>query len=284
MTRHRPDRAAPPGCSSRCSRCPRRELGHRRDRRPRPPSRRGSAAAGLGALQLLPINEMAPGQQSPYSAISAMAIDPIFISCHAVPDFVALGGEAALTRGDRRPARRGAPRGRVEYADGPARSSRARCARRFERFLRHRVACASTGTRARRSAAFLSEQAWWLDDYALFRAIHAREGERPWTEWPPTLQRARSRGARSRAPRAASARCCSISTCSGSRTTSGSTRARTAARRRAVRRSAVHGRTATAPTSGRGRISSGSTPRSARRPTRSARPARTGACRSTAGT
>ena len=38
------------------------------------------AAGGQRALQLLPINEMAPSQQSPYSAISAMAIDPIYIS------------------------------------------------------------------------------------------------------------------------------------------------------------------------------------------------------------
>ena len=28
------------------------------------------------------------------------------------------------------------------------------------------------------------EHAWWLDDYALFRALHARHEERPWTEWP----------------------------------------------------------------------------------------------------
>ena len=32
------------------------------------------AGAGQRVLQLLPINEMAPGQQSPYSAISAMAM------------------------------------------------------------------------------------------------------------------------------------------------------------------------------------------------------------------
>ena len=37
--------------------------------------------------------------------------------------------------------------------------------------------------------AFVSEQAWWIEDYSLFRAIHAREGERPWTEWPEALQR-----------------------------------------------------------------------------------------------
>ena len=34
------------------------------------------AAAGQRVLQLLPLNEMAAGEQSPYSAISAMAIDP----------------------------------------------------------------------------------------------------------------------------------------------------------------------------------------------------------------
>src|SRR5205085_1466782 len=38
------------------------------------------AAAGQRIVQLLPLNEMASGQQSPYSAMSAMAIDPIFIS------------------------------------------------------------------------------------------------------------------------------------------------------------------------------------------------------------
>src|SRR5258708_13615017 len=58
-------------------------------------------AAGLGVLQLLPINEMAPGQQSPYSAISAMAIDPIYIHVPATADFDALGGEAALASAHR---------------------------------------------------------------------------------------------------------------------------------------------------------------------------------------
>ena len=73
------------------------------------------AAAGQRVLQLLPLNEMAPGQQSPYSAISAMAIDPIFIHVPAVADFAALGGEHAFTAADRDElaAVRGASR--VEY-------------------------------------------------------------------------------------------------------------------------------------------------------------------------
>src|SRR2546423_15160068 len=44
---------------------------------------------------------MAPGQQSSYSAISAMAIDPIYIAVPRVPEFQALGGEDALSSADR---------------------------------------------------------------------------------------------------------------------------------------------------------------------------------------
>src|SRR5882757_8614751 len=56
------------------------------------------AAAGQRALQLLPINEMAPNEESPYSAISAMAIDPLFISLASVADFP---GEESLSSDDR---------------------------------------------------------------------------------------------------------------------------------------------------------------------------------------
>src|SRR5205823_3162357 len=59
------------------------------------------AGAGQRVLQLLPLNEMSSGQQSPYSAISAMAIDPIFISLGALPEFVSLGGEISLGASDR---------------------------------------------------------------------------------------------------------------------------------------------------------------------------------------
>ena len=55
------------------------------------------AGAGCRVLQVLPLNEMAPGQQSPYSALSAMAIDPLFIRLADVEEVRAAGGEAAMT-------------------------------------------------------------------------------------------------------------------------------------------------------------------------------------------
>ena len=144
------------------------------------------AAAGQRILQLLPLNEMAPGQQSPYSAISAMAIDPIFISVPRVPEFAAIGGEAALSPANLAAldAVRRAPR--IAYQGVRALKLRALRAA-FEWFLEREWR--RGGDRDRSLQAYLTEQAWWLEDYALFRALHAREGERPWTEWSAALQR-----------------------------------------------------------------------------------------------
>jgi 4-alpha-glucanotransferase len=144
------------------------------------------AAAGVRVLQLLPLNEMAPGQQSPYSAISAMAIDPIFIRLPDLPDFEALGGEAALSPDDRDTLARVRAARRIEYRD--VRGLKMTSLRRsFTCFLEKEWR--RDTARARSLRSYVSEQAWWIEDYALFRALHSREGERPWTEWPVELQR-----------------------------------------------------------------------------------------------
>jgi 4-alpha-glucanotransferase len=144
------------------------------------------ASAGQQILQLLPLNEMAPGQQSPYSAISAMAIDPIFISVPCVTEFIELGGEAALAANDAATlaAVRAAPR--VEFQSVRGLKQRALRAS-FERFLEQHWRSGSERDRALQ--AYVNAQAWWLEDYALFRAVHAREHERAWMEWPAALQR-----------------------------------------------------------------------------------------------
>src|SRR5688572_30979385 len=60
------------------------------------PLARWLEAGGQRMLQLLPINEMPPGEASPYSALSAMAIDPQFITIADVEDFEEIGGEQGL--------------------------------------------------------------------------------------------------------------------------------------------------------------------------------------------
>lgn len=144
------------------------------------------SAAGQRVLQLLPLNEMAPGQQSPYSAISALAIDPIYISVPRVPEFAALGGEDALLpeNRDALAAVRRAPRVmHDEVRRLKLRALRAAFGRFRDAEWRQETA------RGRAMHTYVSEQAWWLEDYSLFRALHVREDERPWTAWPEALQR-----------------------------------------------------------------------------------------------
>ncbi|HEV3139859.1 MAG TPA: 4-alpha-glucanotransferase [Vicinamibacterales bacterium] len=143
------------------------------------------AGAGASVLQLLPINEMAPGQQSPYSAISAMAVDPIFISLPAVEDFEAIGGEASMLADDRAALDAVRTSARIDYMS-VRRLKRAALGASFARFVD--AEWKRDSERARDFRMFVTQQAWWIEDYSLFRAIHAREGERPWSEWPIDLQ------------------------------------------------------------------------------------------------
>ena len=141
--------------------------------------------AGVRILQLLPINEMPPGETSPYSALSAMAIDPQFITLDEVEDFAEIGGEAALEPQlrARLDAIRIAPR--IQYAEVRALKDIVlrRCFARFQR-----VDLAGGTRRAAAFRAYTKAEGWWLDEYALFRALHAEHGERAWWDWPESLR------------------------------------------------------------------------------------------------
>src|SRR5262245_11337386 len=197
------------------------------------------ASAGMRVLQLLPLNEMAPGQQSPYSAISAMAIDPIFIHLPWVPEFEALGGESGLPPSDCSTLAevRAAPR--IAYPQ-IRRLKLAHLRAAFGRFLDEEWRRDTDRGRALR--AYASEQAWWIEDYSLFRALHAREQERLWTEWSVELQR-REPAAIDRARRELADE---VLFHQYLQWTAGTqwmdARARARQRRAAVRRSPVHGR------------------------------------------
>jgi 4-alpha-glucanotransferase len=141
--------------------------------------------AGQCILQLLPINEMPPGERSPYSALSAMAIDPQFISMRALEDFAAIGGEAALDSESRATIDSARVAPAIDYA-AVRRVKLGVLQRSFAHF--RDIEWAGETRRAAAFQAFCAEQSWWLDDYALFRALHAHHGERPWMEWPAPVR------------------------------------------------------------------------------------------------
>lgn len=129
-------------------------------------------------VQLLPINETAIGEASPYNTVSAFAIDPSYISVSQVPD-VELAGlprvHAQMQRSRQSPQRHRRraytlklqllETGFAAFQKLPASSDRAAA---FDRFCRL--------------------NAWWLDDYAVFRAIKERRRWTSWETWPAALR------------------------------------------------------------------------------------------------
>ena len=143
--------------------------------------------AGQSVIQILPIQEMPPLESSPYSAMTAMALDPIYLSLSAVADFEGLGGAMVLDGADRAEIARLRALPRIEYAS--VRRLKDKWLRRsFDRFLRLEVSRGSQ--RGIRFDHFCASQAWWLDEYILFRALHAHHGDTEWMKWPEPIARA----------------------------------------------------------------------------------------------
>lgn len=135
-------------------------------------------------IQLLPINETAPGETSPYNALSVFAIDPEYVATAQLPDVIsnAPAQEWLRSTGVQRRMRR-------------ARESRRRQRRAVyavkQRLLELAFAHFEThapAARKRQFEDFCAGQAWWLDDYALFRALKERFDWHSWESWPNQLR------------------------------------------------------------------------------------------------
>jgi 4-alpha-glucanotransferase len=142
-------------------------------------------AAGIRLVQLLPLAEISGGDTSPYAAISAFGIDPMFISLDAVPELADGGADEALGHDGRETLAHLRASGRVDYPTVRALKTRAlRFA--FDRFC-EREARHDTD-RAKSFVAFTQRESAWLVDYATFRALRDESKGAPWFDWPAPLR------------------------------------------------------------------------------------------------
>ncbi|HEY4185767.1 MAG TPA: 4-alpha-glucanotransferase [Polyangia bacterium] len=143
-----------------------------------------AASAGFSVLQLLPVNEGSGADASPYAASSAFALDPVYLSLDECEDFQAAGGRDALPQEarDRLAALAGGP-----LVDWPAvrELKNVGVDLAFKRFLRDDWQN-QTG-RARQLSAFSNENRGWIEDYALFRVGHDKQGK-SWLDWPVRMR------------------------------------------------------------------------------------------------
>jgi len=132
--------------------------------------------AGCTLWQHLPLNEVSPGQDSPYAASSSFALEPVYVDLRAIPGLDALTPEeeGELARLRREP--------RVDF-EGYRRVKLAALRRAFGRFRER-----EGGTdRERAFREFRREHGAWIEDWALYRALHD-ERRKSWRDWEPALR------------------------------------------------------------------------------------------------
>lgn len=137
--------------------------------------------AGQKLVQVLPAHELADGETSPYGALSAFALDPIYITVERVADLDAVEIARALGDGGRAELERLRKAPRVEYKAVRALKRKALGAA-FERFRTRELATKSE--RAQSFLAFVDQEATWLRDHALYMALRAEHDGYGWRSWP----------------------------------------------------------------------------------------------------
>jgi 4-alpha-glucanotransferase len=134
------------------------------------------AKIGFKLIQLLPINETG-ADNSPYNAISAMAIEPttVRLAPDLPPDLTPEDFEAALADIDLPSLRRG----RIKY-----RQVKELKQRLFEKAFANFSTQADEKSRAE-FQRFCEEESSWLREYAFFRVlIEENDGSAAWDSWP----------------------------------------------------------------------------------------------------
>ncbi len=141
--------------------------------------------AGAKLVQLLPLGEIAGGETSPYSALTAFGIDPMYLSLSQVEDLPEGEYEALLGDDGVRTLHWLRAQTKVEYEPVRWLKKRALDAafRRFRDTVHGRG-----GPRDEDFARFNDTHRAWLDDYALFRALKDAFEQRAWWEWPSGLR------------------------------------------------------------------------------------------------
>ncbi len=137
--------------------------------------------AGQRLLQVLPAHELADGETSPYGALSAFALDPIYIDVDNVSELDADARRQAL--GPDGEAELRELRAMPTVAYGRVRALKRRVMR--EAFDRFRARELSEGTaRSKVFFAFVEREAAWLRDHALYAALRRSHHGYGWTTWP----------------------------------------------------------------------------------------------------
>jgi 4-alpha-glucanotransferase len=138
------------------------------------------SSSRVGRWQVLPLSPPGLGN-SPYSAISAFAGNPLLVSLERLAEHGWIGKDRLRKLPD--------ASGRIDFAEVKA-TKLPLLQQAAQRFLER-----GNGDR-RRFEAFKQDHAWWLEDFVLFDVMRQVHSGATWSEWPRELARREADGLR----------------------------------------------------------------------------------------
>jgi len=136
---------------------------------------------GQRLLQVLPPHTLSSGETSPYGALTAFGLDPIYADIGAIEDLDAARIDDALGSDGKAALARARAAELVDYDTVRDLKMRA-FAVAFARFVRQDWE--HDTPRAKRLAEFMRRERGWLDDLALYEALRASHAGWGWASWP----------------------------------------------------------------------------------------------------
>jgi 4-alpha-glucanotransferase len=144
-------------------------------------------AMGLNLLQVLPINEMPPGVSCPYTALSAFALDPIYIAVDELPELK----EAAEVREEinSRRFQAGLKQLRISKSVMYNEVRHLKFTALWKIYTSfHQRHILKDSPLAAEFRAFCQANVNWLEDYAAFRRLKDTHSWTSWTHWEAPLK------------------------------------------------------------------------------------------------
>lgn len=146
------------------------------------------ASLGVKFVQILPLQETAPNETCPYSALTAFAVDPVYTCIAQVEDIAAspaaqeyiknIQGEISVWHNAPKALVRTIKQAKLKALWFG-----------YQYFLKQQQAWDTP--RAKAFAAYCAANSSWLRGYSIFRALKEFYKWQSWTQWPEDLKNAR---------------------------------------------------------------------------------------------
>jgi 4-alpha-glucanotransferase len=144
-------------------------------------------AMDLNLLQILPINEMPPSVSCPYTALSAFALDPIYIAVEEIPELKEFPEILGEIRSRRFQAGLRQLRAAKAVMYNEVRHLKFTTLWKIYAAFHQRHILKDTPL-ASEFRAFCRANSGWLDDYAAFRRLKDTHNWTSWTHWEAPLK------------------------------------------------------------------------------------------------